>query len=418
MAIKNFSQSLRYTQNQLKRRDLSPTWVQDFWLDHVPEGQAIKAANSYGSVSSHAEDLDLLISTMVVDVQRFVWGDKGDEAAGVPQQPAKESEVDGKLGGMTITRMNTYEEFASNTIPDLLIDQIPEMTTGDFFVLNGERIPVPGVEIVSLDEPGGLDLVAGAKEKWGKRKGYSHWPGDPLKHIKANHSVYARLLGFLHWDAGWSAGGSYKVLVRRGLGSTVGVDRPRKSDGKVIAYQWLDPGKHYGWHGSSANKRSLVSFDLTNAVYLKYHAKYTDLCGIERPKLFITGREKIGSGKGFLGMYRDQILTTLRILKAVGERTGQPLVFPTREDGRALGRNYKRLFRDDYHGVATHRHLPSTTKWDIRGFEAQVSALLLSEPALMAEFPSLVECFRLHDDWRGPWLDKVKAAWEWKELWG
>ena len=417
MAINDFNRSLKYTNNQLKRRKLPREWVQDFWLEHVPDGMAAKAGSAYGSELTHSTDDDFFIGTIVTDIQRFVFGDDGDKAMGLPQQKASRREVDGMLGGMTVTRMDTWDEFAKGIEEKTLIDLVPEMTAGDFFVFNGERIPVPGVQIVSFDEEGGLDLVAGAKAKWGKRKGYSHWPKNILEKA-GKDPVYARLLGFLHWDAGWSAGGSYNVLVRRGLGSTVGIDRPRKSDGQVIAYQWMDPGKYYGWHGSSANKRSLISFDLTNAVYLKYHAKYTKLCGIERPKLFIDGRERIGRGKGFLGMYRQQILTVLRILKALAEYTKMPLVFPTRDDGRALGRNYKRLFKDDYHGVATHRHLPSTTKWDIRGFEAQISALLLSEPALMTECPSLVECFRLHDDWRVPWLDSVKAAWEWKELWG
>ena len=418
MAVKDFKSALRYTKNQLPKLGVDRTWVHQFWLTQTSEGRAVRSAGTYGSADVHSEDDSLFINVVVCDCQRFVFGDVGDAAANVPEQPATDKEVDGCLGSMTHRRMVTWMEFVEG--PDeVLADKVPEIEPNEYIVFAGDRIPVEGVQIVSFDEPGGLDLYAKAKKNSrGKKKGFTAWPKS-IMDLVGKDPKFARLLGFLHWDAGWSAEGAMRALIARGLGSAIGTDRPRKVDGQVIAYQWLDPGLYYGWHGSAANPRSLVSFDLSNAVYLKYHAKYTKLCGIERPKLFISSREKVGSGKGFLGMYRDQILTTLRILKALSNHVGLPLVFPVRsKDGRSLGRNYKRLFKDDFHGVASHRHLPSTTKWDVRGFEAQVSALLLSDSKLMAEFPSLVECFRLHDDWRGPWLDQVKAAWEWKELWG
>lgn len=423
MAVKNIGKALKYTDSQLRRHGVDRAWAHDFWLRQTPEGQKAHTAGSYGEEPGHAED-DSRFMDMVCDIQRFVFGDPGDEAMGVPAAPATEREVDGRLGPMTITRMETWLEYANDNVEeDVLIDQVDGMVSSDYLVFAGKKIVVPGVKIVSLDEDGGLDLVAGSKEKWGrKKKGFSSWEskaktGDILK-IAGKDPKYARILGFVHWDAGWSSHGAYKMLLRRGLGSTCGVDRPRKSDGQVIAYQWLDPGLYYGWHGSSANPRSLFSFDMSCAVYAKYAKKYEQLCGIPRPLLKINSREVVGQGKFFLGMYKDQIITMMRILKALSEHTGLPYHWPMKGDGSFQGRNYKRLWKDDFHGVAEHRHLPSTTKWDCRGLFAQICALLLSVPELMAEFPEFVEAHRLHDPKWGPWLDKVKKHWEWKELWG
>jgi hypothetical protein len=420
MAVKDFAKAVKYTDNTLRRLGLGRVWVHDFWLNETPQGQAVRDAGTYGEARVHTEDDTFFLMQIVCDVQRFVFGDEGDDAMGVEAAPASEKEVDGKLGPMTVTRMETWLEFSNDEIePEPLLDRVPEMTSSDHLIFNGQKIIVPNVQIVSLEEENGLDLVAGIKKKYGRRRGYSPWPkGKDILDLAGKDPVWARLLGFVHWDAGWSAEGAFKALIKRKLGSTCGVDRPRKSDGQVIAYQWLDPGKYYGYHGSDANKRSLFSFDMTCAVYAKYAKKYVELCGIPRPLLVIDKRERIGKGKPFLGMYRDQIITMLRILKALSGHTGMPYHWPVKDDGSFQGRNYKRLFKDDFHGVAEHRHLPSTTKWDCRGLFAQCCALLLTEPALMAEFPEFVEAHRLHDAQWGPWLDSAKKHWEWKELWG
>jgi hypothetical protein len=422
MAVKDFGKALSYTSNQLLKLGVDREWVHAFWRDQTPQGQIIHEAGTYGEAPEHAEDDQFFINQVVIDVQRFVFGDEGDAAMDLPEQPATEKEMDGKLGPMTFTRMTTWLDFVNDGIEEeILLDRVPEMTSSDHIIWAGKQVPVPGVQIVSLEEENGLDLIAGSKKKWGKKeKGFSSWASKArtkdILTLAGQHEKWARILGFVHWDAGWSSEGAYKMLLRRGLGSTCGVDRPRKSDGQVIAYQWLDPGLYYGWHGSSANPRSLFSFDMSCAVYAKYSDKYKALCGIERPLLKISSHEKIG-GKVFLGMYRDQVLTMMRILKALSEFTGLPYHWPLKADGSFQGRNYKRLWKDDFHGVAEHRHLPSTTKWDCRGLFAQICALLLSVPELMAEFPEFVEAHRLHDAHWGPWLDKVKASWRWKELW-
>jgi len=274
------------------------------------------------------------------------------------------------------------------------------------------------VQIVSLDEEGGLDLVKASREKWKRRKGYHPWPTKDILELAGKDDTWARLLGFVHWDAGWSAEGAFRALINRGLGSTCGIDRPRKADGQVIAYQWMDPGKWYGVHGGSANKRSLFSFDLSNAVYAKYAAKYKKLCGIERPLLKISSRETLGKGNAFLGFYKDQIVTMMRILKALSKHTGMPYHWPLKPDGSFQGRNYKKLWRDDFHGVAEHRHLPSTSKWDCRGLFAQICVLMLTDAELAVEFPEFVAAHDLQNDKWAKWLAKAEKHWDWKEVWG
>lgn len=418
MAVKDLAKAVKYSDSTLAKLGYDRTWVHEFWLNETPNGQAVRSSGAYGAASAHANNDNFFIEVIVCDIQAFVFGDEGDEAMGVPPQPATEAEVDGKLGPMTVTRMDTWLQHVAGPEPEVLIDRVPEMTSSDHIIFAGKPVPVPGVQIVSLEEENGLDLIVGAKKKWGKAKGYTPWPKDILEAVKAKDPVYGRLLGFVHWDAGWSAPGAYNGLIRRGLGSVLGIDRPRLVDGEVIGYQWLDPGLYYGWHGSDANKRSIISFDMSCAVYAKYAKKYEELCGIPRPLLKIDKAEKIGQGDFFLGMYRGQIVMLLRVLKALSKHVGLPYHWPLKPDGSFQGRNYKGLFKDDFHGVAEHRHLPTTTKWDCRGLFAQIVALLLTDPALMAEFPEFVTAHRLHDAQWGPWLDQVKKHWQWKELWG
>lgn len=420
MAVTDFKSALSYTNKQLAKLKVTRAWVHGFWAEHTPEGIAVCKAASYGCNPKHAEKDDkFFITSVVADTQRFVFSCSGDAALGVPEQPAAEAEVDGCLGPKTHNRMLAWAAFAANKIEPLEPpSNTPSSSTSDFLLFGGQKIPVEGVQIITFEDPEGLDITDKARTKGGKKRGYTPWP-KPIKDLIGKDPVFARLLGFVHWDAGWSAKGAFNVLVQRELGSCVGIDRPRKEDGAVICYQWLDPGKYYGWHGGTeANRGSIISFDMSNAVDIDYYNKYKELCGIPRPKLHISGREKIGEGQIFLGMYKDQILSLLRILKALSAFSGLPLVFPVNPDGTSKGRNYKGLFTDPYHGVASHMHLPTTTKWDVQGLEAQIVVLLLTDAKLQQEFPSLVQCFRLQDSHWGPWLDQVKKAWRWEEVWG
>jgi hypothetical protein len=403
--------------------DMEREEVHEFWLEHTPEGQQADAEAGFGSWFTDVDESDFFFK-VVQDVQRFLYGDEGDAAVGDSPAPATDEEVTGIFDEGTYYRMVTYQDWVLDKIDagsplTLAGDQVVEVKPSDYLIFAGEKIPVEGdIHIVTMDEPGGLDLAANAKRKKnGKPKGFTPWP-KPIMELAGKHWKYARLLGFVHWDAGWSAPGAYRALIRRGLGTNMGIDRPRKEDGKVLCYQWLDPGLFYGWHGGPANSRSVMSFDMSCAVYSRYAKKYEELCGIPRPLLKISSRARIGGGKPFLGMYRDQCLSLLRVLKALSKHTGMPYHWPVDKDGDFIGRNYKQLFKADFHGVAEHRHLPRTTKWDCRGLFAQLCVLMLTDAAVMAEFPEFVEAHRLHDPEWGPWLDKVKKHWKWAELWG
>jgi hypothetical protein len=418
------------TDQYLLEQDMEREELHEFWLEYTPEGKEVDITGGYGAWFSDAVDDDSFFLQVVMDMQRFLFGDEENADKGIPAQPAEDWEITGCFDSMAHMRMISYLDFATDSFDELLVDRLPEMEPNDFLVVAGQRIPIEGeVYIVSMDEPGGLDIADKCKRKKnGKPKGFTRWP-KPLLELAGKHPKYARLLSCVHWDAGWSAagkdrdgdglgdgGGAFGMLIRRGLGTCMGIDRPRLSDGRVVGYQWLDPGLYYGWHAGAANSRSGMSFDLSNAVYAKYADKYDRLCGISRPLLKISGSEKVGRGKYFLGHYRDQVLTLLRVLKAFANYTGLPLVWPTHEDGKPLGRKYTRVFKDDYHGVMEHRHLPTTTKWDCRGLDAQVRVLLLKDAKLMAEFPSLAESMRLHDKGWAAWLDKIEANWKWAEL--
>lgn len=419
----NPMEALYRTDRNLAAFDLEREEIHEFWLEHTPEGQKADAEAGFGSWWTDVEVSDFFL-TVVQDVQRFLFGDEGDKAAGVGAAPATVEEVSGIFNEGTYYRLQAYQDFllgVPDDTPELTVlgqGLDPEVKSSDYLIFAGEKIPVEGdIQIITMAESGGLDLVAKAqRKKKGKPKGYTPWP-KPITELMGKDKKYARLLGFVHWDAGWSAPGAFRALVRRGLGTNMGIDRPRLKDGKVICYQWLDPGLYYGWHGSEANPRSLMSFDMSCAVYAKYAAKYKKLCGIPRPLLKISSAERIGRGKPFLGMYKDQLLSLLRVLKALSKHTGMPYHWPVDTEGAFIGRNYKRLFKDDFHGVAEHRHLPKTSKWDCRGLWAQIVCILLTKPALMSEFPEFVVAHRLHDEGWGTWLGQCKKHWQWEELW-
>lgn len=384
MAVSNVSKAAAYTDRLLIKIGKSRTWVYDFWLDHVEDRRAP------GLILD-----DTAFCEMVVDVQRFLYGDEGDVAMGVPTQAATEREMDGRLGPGTSRRMETWLDWLDEEEEP----QPPPTTTSDDCILvGGNRLPVGGgVQIVSLDEEDGRWSLEKYSNKWGSR--------EPT------------MLGFGHWDVCTSAAKCHSVLRSRRLSSSGCFDNPN-ADGVSVLYQFLDPDVRRGRHGGrDANRAAYFSFDDTNAVSNKYAERYLKKVGIARPTLHMDKRERLGRGSVFLGMYAAQIRSTLYVLKALSEYKGLPLRFPTRADGTPIGRNYKRIWRDKWDGVATHRHLPSTTKWDIRGFEQQIIVMLLTGHLPMEDFSGLVESFRLHDEvlW-DKFLKDFKETCRWAEL--
>lgn len=373
-----------YTRKHLASIGVDERFALRFWQDHV--------AGSFGEVPKHSGDAAIV--SLVKGIQLFVYGNDGDAAMGVPAQAATASEVDGKLGPATSRRMLTYLDWLDE---DEAPVAVPTTTSDDCLLVNGERLPVGGgVQIVSLDEEDG---------RWSLEKHSSLW-----------RSRKPTMLGFGHWDVCTSAAKCHAVLNARELSSSGCFDNPGP-DGKSALYQFLDPGKRRGRHGGGkANRAAMFSFDLSNAVNVKYAGRYLKKTGIARPVIHMDKRERLGKGTRFLGMYAGQIHSLLYTLKALAEYSGNPLVFPVHADGSTVGRNFKGLFDGGFKGVATHRHLPKTSKWDIRGAELQVVMMLREGRLPLDDFPSLVESFRIHDSHWDAVADKFAETCTWPEL--
>lgn len=307
--------------------------------------------------------------------------------------------ADGMLGPVTLRRVLAEVESHEPEPDEPAIDE-----PSDYIIFDGKPLYVPGVHIVTMDEPGGSGFYDGSG------KGHASWSGDISDLIGS--ARYAYMLATVHWDATLSAATAFRVLKRRHYSTCFGIDNPRKTDGVVTVYQWLDPGIHRGYHaGSKANRASLLSFDMSNAVYLKYADTYKRRTGIDRP--VIKPRRKRA---GMLGMYSEQILALLRILKAVSGHTGLPLTFPTTNEGKPVTGVFPGLFSGEYHGAHTHLHI-TRNKWDVAGLEDQIIIMLLEDEALRDEFPTLVDSFRLSEGHWSDWLDGVRSTWTWGEIW-
>lgn len=364
-------------------------WAWDFWRWHV-------LGSPYQRVSMDRSDVDdaLTFLGLVRDVQRYVYSDPGDAAAGVAPSEATADEVDGWLGTGTLRRMQAVLDQHAEPAP------VAELPTSEYLIVGGVKVPVEGVKVVSFDEPGGMDI---------KKAGGGAYPwagGAP--------SDAASILGILHWDASLSAKGCFRSLVSQGYGSCFGVDNPQP-DGTVTVYQWLDPGKYRAAHGGTkANNAAFSSFDLSNGVYPKFATHYRKVCGIDRPLIRV--RWHGGPPKAILGMYRGQIVATLRVLRALSQaRPGHhALTFPVWPDGKPVTGVFDGLFAG-YTGVATHLHI-TAKKFDIAGFAEQVIVLLLTDEHLAEEFPELVGCFKLGDPSWWPWLAEVQQSWKWAEI--
>jgi hypothetical protein len=375
--IINYPQATKYSDSFLKKIRKDREWVFSWAIDHA----AVE-----GTV--YPEDDGDFVNA-IVSIQIAVFGDDSP------------SDIDGFLGPSTYRRMMTYVE----SLQPVETASEP-VTTHDYMIFAGDKIPVPGVEIVSFDEVNSLSFVDSTK------KGYYHWP-RPIDDLLHTNSAYAYLLGTIHWDAALSAKSAFRILKSRGYSSCFGIDNPDKETGVVKVFEWLDPGLYRGAHaGTKANRASVSSFDLSNAVYTKYADRYFKSSNILRP--VITPRFH-HTKKTMLGMYKGQVVALLRILKALAARTGLPLVFPVDDVGEPIRAVYDDLFTKKYHGAHTHMHI-TRKKWDVAGLEDQIIILMLTDQDLFIEFPSLVECFRLQDSRWAKWLDNKKDRWQWDEI--
>ena len=412
MAIRNLAAALSYTDKHLASFGKTRRWAYTFWRDHTAEG--LNHVDYGGIFSDYSKKPwqgdEFFLKGVVLDIQRFVYGDEGDTALGVDAQPATEREMDGKLGPGTFRRMEAWlQSLRPASVP---IHKANGVELHDALVFQGKRSPCEGLVVSSLDEPGALSFP---RSKKGKKKGYSSW-GDVRAKLRSGSISQ---LATVHWDACLTAKKAHRILCGRNLSSTVGIDNPDPELGNSVVHQWLDPGLHRGHHGGSkANRGSLLSFDMTNAVYLKYQKWYVKNVGAPRPviKAIIHGKRRY---KVMLGMYAEQIISLLRVLKHFHSLVGEkiPFTFPT-AGGSPIYTTVPTLFKKpvDF-GVHTHMHI-TRKKWDVASLEDQIMVLLTQRPELMEEFPTLVKSFRLHDEGLGNELDKLrtKHGWVWEEI--
>lgn len=395
----------------------SPEWVTKFWANHTSQGAAMRDARGWdpnGMVNDRsfihiARNENAMVSMLADDggIQDLVYGDLADAAMGVPQRPATEAERDGRFGDDTFRRMVTYLDALKPLSENAPWHERNGVKPVDHLVIKGVRIEVPGVKIVSFDEPGGLGFPGTT------RRGYSRWRTSQKPH----------LIWMQHWDAALSARKAFKILVARGYASAFGIDNPSKTDGEVVVYQWLDPGLYRAAHGGSKpNKMCFASVDYSNAVYVKYAQRYLKMTGQARP--VIKGCRNNGRST-LLGLYKGQIVAGMRIQAALAKHLGfhqrwntgrskKPDFFPRQAADPSL---WTTDWSPDRPTTCTHLEY-TKKKWDVAGLVDQICVLALTDSEFLDEFPWLEDNFRLGDTFWADWLESVKREWTWQEAFG
>ena len=384
----DIKKAVAYSDAHLKEIGKTRTWVAAFAKSAVPQG----LDPDTGDVSNDAAFIEY-----VQDVQAFVFGDDGDKLLGVPAQPATEAEVDGFLGSATTRRMDAWEDAQQPNV----VNPVPDATGVDHLLWDGVPFEVRGVRVITLQEPGGIDLYRMATRK-------------PIKWPAKERGAWS-VLATDHWDVCTSAHKCAQVLTSVGYSSNFGIDNPTP-DGIATVYLWLDPGVFRGAHaGSPGNNVSGLSFDYSNAVDIgKYGKLYEQKVGVPRP---IIRASVHGRSKQFLGMYAGQVIAGMRVKQAYAGRVGVPFIRPLDVKGMPFQTVLTGLGKGIFRGAVTHLNW-TLQKWDVAGLVEQEIALLLHYPQLQKEFPAYVSHLRLQESRWQDWLAEIKADWIWSEVFG
>lgn len=410
----SIAKAVAYSRAQLAQIGADHDTPLEWALAWIPEGSLDMP--EVDRLTAMPSDSDERLYESVRLVQRFVYGDEGDEAAGVPAQPATDDEADGYFGPGTMRRVYAWEAHAAG----VSAPSITDIEHCDYIVMCGERIHVPGVRIVQPEHQGGLSFEYAHRRRGGSRpflpwsREWSPGSGSPP------HGC--ALLSANHWDVCHSARDCFGVLLGKGFSSTFGIDSPIH-DGHVYVYQWLDFGKNRGYHGNSpANNLFLESRDINNAVYLRYRARATERAsGNPRPLITATTH---GKRKHITGAYRGQILAAIRISKALAERFPRlSYALPAVDGHPVIGLWRDILFGGRFNGCATHLHWGINKKGkpdksDVAGFEDQIIYMMRKDPAIAHEFPVIAEAYRVHCSSWDAWESERDEAWDWPEVQG
>lgn len=220
--------------------------------------------------------------------------------------------ADGIVGPMTLTRLETAEEFERMDKNSVLVDGVA----------------------YDIDNPASLNQD-------GLRYGYGVRRGTPQAII-------------LHWDATFSASHGKRILSKRNLSTHFFVD----NNGDII--QLFDPVKIRCYHAGPWNDES-IGIDITNAVYPKYQKWYEKNGHGSRPEIEATIH---GQRHELLGYYPEQIEATKKLVNLLCETIGIEKQVP---DTNGL---HQPLVDHKWSGVAAHYHL-TERKWDVAGFPFQ-----------------------------------------------
>lgn len=408
----NFAKALAETRENLKENDWTVDDLGDWVADKIPPDELTKLKH-LSRLQILSRDSDDYLIALVQLIQEWVYGVVVDAASGEVAAPATAREMDGSFGPGTYRRMKVWEYECGAPLPDS-----SGGTPASYIQLNGVQLEVPGVTIVH-DK---FSFEAAYKKRWKKAKAagekkknwyFRRW-SDPVREGSHTLPESVRAVATVHWDVCPSAASCFNVLRKNGVSSTFGVDTPGR-DGIVIVYQWLDPALHWGYHGTIANKRSFVSFDMNNLVTIK--DKYVDhdsdrsyfhRVGVDRPIIVATAH---GKKRRFFGMYKEQILAVLRICKAItGYFPELEMKFPS-EGGLPVEGIFDQLFDGPFRGIHTHRNF-TKNKWDVCGLEDQIIYMFSKDPQLGEEFPTIAHQYQVDD----LWIAQRDRDWIWGEV--
>jgi hypothetical protein len=404
--VEDVAEAAKFSDGYLKKLGHTREYALNFWLEHTPEGQHYAAHQWDGATNVFAGSQRLYVEA-ITDIQEFAFSDAGDRLANVPERPATDDEMDGWLGGMTWRRMELWVDEVTPEEPGIIIPAAQE-----YVIFAGEKVAVRNVDVVSFDEPDGLNLQQAQLDKWGlqrkgRQRGYRKWP-KPIDKLVGKSRRYGTMLFFGHWDVCSSSRKCFRVLLAVKLGSSFGID------GDGVVWWWSDPGFYYGFHGGAANKHAVLSCDFQTPASLKHAKSQAERWGHERPVIRQDKYDRLGRGKGFLGLYKAQIASAFRVLSAMSKRIGLPVSFLMDPEGKPLPRNSLRF--GQHHGCATHRDLEDTSKWDVRAWLYQSIVAFQEDAALAAELPEVTAALRIHDPWAQKMRDEFDATCRWPEL--
>lgn len=210
-------------------------------------------------------------------------------------------------------------------------------------IVNGVRIPVAGVKVVTWKDPGGM----GFYESGGFRRRPAATP--------------PRVVCW-HWDVATSAKRCFGILVNRKLSTHGCVD----NDGTMM--QYLDLAREVAFAAGSINGFA-VNFDASNAVEMAFEEYYRKSSYGPRPVI----KDPL-SKQSLLDFYPVQAEVMRKVTKATCEALGIPYRLARDKKGAPLlvsSAEFQKKLADGWSGVIGH-HNVTERKWDIRPMYGQV----------------------------------------------